>query len=57
MQGDDFVTETTEEDLQLGYKYGYKFVVDRRKSMGWKPRSSLQDKVNKNHSTLTFDYL
>ena len=57
MQGDDFETGTTEEDLQLGYKYGYKFVVDCRKSMGWKPRSSLWDKVNKNHSTLTFDYL
>jgi hypothetical protein len=34
MQGDDFRTGTTEEDLQLGYKYGYKAVVDRRKSMG-----------------------
>jgi hypothetical protein len=34
MQGDDFRTETMEEDLQLGYKYGYKSVVDRRKIMG-----------------------
>jgi hypothetical protein len=48
MQGDDFGTETMKEDLQLGYKYGYKDVVDRRKSMGQTPRSILQDKVNKN---------
>ena len=32
MQGDDFRNETTEEDLQLGYKYGYKAVVDCRKA-------------------------
>jgi hypothetical protein len=57
MQGDDFETETTDEDLQLGYKYNYKFVVDCRKSMGQTPRSNLLDKVNKNHSTLTFRYL
>ena len=57
MKGDEFETETTEEDLQLGYKYGYKAVVDRRKSMGQNPRSNLQDKVNKNQSTLTFHYL
>jgi hypothetical protein len=47
MQGDDFRTETTEEELQLGYKYGYKAVVDHRKGMGQTPRSNLQDKVNK----------
>jgi hypothetical protein len=57
MQGDDFGTGTTEEDLQLGYKYGYKAMVDRRKSMGQTPRSNLLDKVNKNQSTLTFRYL
>jgi hypothetical protein len=34
MKGDDFRTETTEEDIQLGYKYSYKVVVDHRKSMG-----------------------
>jgi hypothetical protein len=34
MQGDDFRTETTEEDLKLGYKYGDKSMVDHRKSMG-----------------------
>ena len=57
MQGDDFGTGTTEEDLQLGYKYGYRFVVDHRKNMGKTPRSNLRDKVNKNQSTLTFRYL
>jgi hypothetical protein len=34
MKGNDFGTETMEEDLQLGYKYGYKAMVDRRKIMG-----------------------
>ena len=57
MQGDDFRTETMDEDLQLGYKYGYKSMVDHRKSMGQTPRSNLLDKVNKNKSTLTFRYL
>jgi hypothetical protein len=57
MQGDDFKTETTEEDLQLGYKYGYKVVVDCRKIMGQTPRSNLRDKVNKNQFTLAFRYL
>ena len=57
MQGDDFGTETMEEDLQLGYKCSYKVVVDRRKSMGQTPRSNFWDKVNKNQSTLTFCYL
>jgi hypothetical protein len=57
MQGDDFGTGTMEEDLQLGYKYGYKAMVDHRKSMGQTPRSNLLDKVNKNQSTLTFCYL
>jgi hypothetical protein len=57
MQGNEFGIETTEEYLQLGYKYDYKVVVYRRKSMEKTPRSSLQDKVNKNQSTLTFHYL
>ena len=54
MQGDKFGTGTMEEDLQLGYKYFYKVVVDPRKSMGQTPRSNLLDKVNKKQSTLTF---
>jgi hypothetical protein len=57
MQGDDFRTETTEEDLQLSYKYSYKALVDHRKGMGQTSRSNLRDKVNKNESTLTFHYL
>jgi hypothetical protein len=47
MQGDEFGIETTEEDLNLGYKYGYKGVVEHRKSLGKIPRTTLQDKVNK----------
>jgi hypothetical protein len=54
MQGDEFGTETTEEDLHLGYKYGYKVVVEHRKILGKIPRTTLQDKVNKIQSTLTF---
>jgi hypothetical protein len=46
-----------DEDLELGYKYGYKFVIDHRKNMGQTPRSNFSDKVNKNQSTLTFHYL
>ena len=57
MQGENFETETMEEDLQLGYKYDYKAMVDHRKNMGQTPRSNLWDKVNKNQSTLTFHYL
>jgi hypothetical protein len=48
MQGDDFRIGTMEEEIQLGYKYGYKAMVDQRKSMGQTPRSNLLDKVNKN---------
>ena len=48
--------KTIEEDLQLGYKYGYKAMVDHWKSMGQTPRSNLRDKVNKNQSTLIFHY-
>jgi hypothetical protein len=47
MQGDEFGTETTKEDLNIGYKYGYKGVVEHRKSLGKIPRTTLQDKVNK----------
>jgi hypothetical protein len=57
MQGDEFGTETTEEDLRLGYKYIYKVVVDFRKSMEQTPRPSLQEKLNTNKSTLTFHYI
>jgi hypothetical protein len=34
MQGDKFGIETTEEDLQLGYKYGYKIVVEHHLRLG-----------------------
>jgi hypothetical protein len=39
MQGDEFGTETTKEDLHLGYKYGYKEVVEHRKILGKIPRT------------------
>jgi hypothetical protein len=54
MQGDEFGTETMEEDLKLGYKYDYKAVVEHQKILGQIPRTTLQDKVNKIQSTLTF---
>jgi hypothetical protein len=34
MQGDDFRTETREEGLQIGYRYGYQDIIEHRKSMG-----------------------
>jgi hypothetical protein len=34
MQGDEFGTETTEEDLKIGYKYGYKAIVEHQKILG-----------------------
>jgi hypothetical protein len=43
-----------EEDLHLGFKYSYKVVVEHWKSLGKFPRTTLQDKVNKIQSTLTF---
>ena len=57
MQGEDFKNKTMEEVFWIGYKYGYKYILKCRRSMGKTPRSSLQDKVNKNQSTLTFHYL
>jgi hypothetical protein len=54
MHGDEFGTETMEEDLQLGYRYVYKVVVEHQKILGQIPRTTLQDKVNKIQSTLTF---
>jgi len=33
-----------EEDLKLGYKYGYKGVVEHRKRLGQIPRTTFQDK-------------
>jgi len=41
MQGDEFGTETTEEDLHLGYKYGYKIIVEHQKILGKIPRTNL----------------
>ena len=54
MHGDKFDTETTNEDLHLGYKHVYKVVVEHQKNLGQLPRTTLQDKVNKIQSTLTF---
>ena len=45
MQGDDFGTETTEEDKNIAFRFGYQAVVERRRSLGQVPRSRMPDKV------------
>ena len=45
MQGDDFGTETTEEDKNIAFHFGYQAVVERRISLGQVPRSRMPDKV------------
>lgn len=57
MQGDNFGTETTKEDHELAYNFGYNVVVKQHRRLGKIPRSGFQDKGNKNKSTLTFNYL
>ena len=47
MQGDDFRTETTEEDKNITFHFGYQAVVERRKCLGQVPRSIMPDKVKR----------
>ena len=45
MQGDEFRTETTEEDKNIAFRFGYQAVVERCRSLGQVPRSRMPDKV------------
>ena len=51
MQGDVFRTTTIEEDLRLGFKFGFQGVVEYRGSMGKITNTTSQDTVCKNEST------
>ena len=41
MKGCDFKIATMEEDLKLGFKYGFKSVIEYRKSLGQTPISPM----------------
>ena len=45
MWGDDFGTETTEEDKNIAFHFGYQALVERRRRLGQVPRSKMPDKV------------
>ena len=48
LQGNTFQDASTEEDLNLGFKYGFKNVIEYRKSLGKTPISPMtQMRVNK----------
>ena len=48
LQGNTFQDATTEEDLKLGFKYGFKSVIEYQKSLGQTPISPMtQMQVNK----------
>ena len=45
MYGDDFGIETIEEDKNIAFQFDYQAVVERRRSLGQVPRSTMPDKV------------
>ena len=48
LQGNTFQYAATEEDLKFGFKYGFKSVIEDRKSLGKTPISPMtQMQVNK----------
>ena len=48
LQGNMFQDSATEEDLQLGFKYGFKSVIEYQKILGQTPISPMmQMQVNK----------
>jgi len=48
LQGNTFQDAATEEDLKLGFKYGFKSVIEYRKILGKTPISPMtQMHVNK----------
>jgi len=48
LQGNTFQDAAIEEDLKLGFKYGFKSVIEYRKSLGQTPISPMtQMQVNK----------
>ena len=48
LQGNTFQDASTEEDLKLGFKYGFKSVIEYQKILGQTPISPMtQMQVNK----------
>ena len=48
LHGNTFQDVSIEEDLKLGFKYGFKSVIEYRKSLGQTPMSPMtQMQVNK----------
>ena len=48
LQGNTFQDAATKEDLNLGFKYGFKSVIEYQKSLGQTPISPMmQMQVNK----------
>ena len=45
MYGDDFGTETTEEDREISFYSGYQAIVEYRRSLGKVLISKMHDKV------------
>jgi len=41
LQGSTFADAATEEDLKIGFKYGFESVVEHRKSLGQTPISPI----------------
>ena len=58
LQGNTFQNVATEEYLNLGFKYGFKSVIEYRKSLGQTPISPMtQMQVNKiNKDTILVYY-
>ena len=57
LQGNMFQDAATEEDLKLGFKYGFKSVIEYRKSLGQTPISPMmQMQVNKMNKDIIVVY-
>ena len=57
LQGNTFQNVATEEDLKLGFKYGFKSVIEYRKSLGQTPISPImQMQVNKMNKDIIVVY-
>ena len=48
LQGSDFQEEATDEDMKLGFKFGFQHVLEHQKSLGKNPASPfIHSEVNK----------
>ena len=57
LQGNTFQDATNEEDLNLGFKYGFKSIIEYRKILGQTPISPMtQKQVNKMNKDIILVY-